>query len=249
MKEQRRIELQSEIHNAVRNSQSDLLKSLTTMLDARLPDNFQRQSGKENLRTSYGWKAAEEFSSNPLAENSDDEKKKRKAQDRAEKKILEQVMDRKRKLRQSATTQPDSAQSTTIAQRSGKCFKFGMAGHWRKDCVLEMKESTHEKSNWVPVQVLTWLGFQWNMIEENHMEKLRNSIKNLITCYGNGQVMFKVKLLASVVGQIISNKTVFGEEVSLRSRHLYDCIIYKAGWNAKVILSEKGGKRIEVLVI
>ncbi|KAJ8317022.1 hypothetical protein KUTeg_004926, partial [Tegillarca granosa] len=54
----------------------------------------------------------------------DDEKRIRKAQDRAEKKLREQAMDRKRKLRQSATTQLGSAQSTTIAQRSGKCFNL-----------------------------------------------------------------------------------------------------------------------------
>lgn len=50
--------------------------------------------------------------------------------------------------------------------------------------------------------------------------------------------MFNVRLIACLVGQIISMKAVFGNVVRIMTRHLYFCVESRASWNSKIFLSE-----------
>ena len=51
--------------------------------------------------------------------------------------------------------------------------------------------------------------------------------------------LLNVKVLASIVGQIISMQGVLGKIVRLKSRDLYKCILTRASWKAPVIVSQE----------
>ena len=51
--------------------------------------------------------------------------------------------------------------------------------------------------------------------------------------------LMKVRLVASVVGQIISLQTVVGKLVCLRTRALYGCILSRASWEAQVVITQE----------
>ena len=98
-----------------------------------------------------GWKVVSEYQSNPLASNSDDERKIYKAEVRAERKARKDQQKRLRlkrssfRGRQSSITQPMQLQSqaidkpvyrtaTTMGGRPGNCWHCGGHGHWRSEC-------------------------------------------------------------------------------------------------------------------
>ncbi|VDI20041.1 Hypothetical predicted protein [Mytilus galloprovincialis] len=100
-----------------------------------------------------------------------------------------------------------------------------------------------EKCNWVPIQGLDWLGFHWDMIEgviritEKRIEKLLRILEVFRIQFHYGIRLFRVKFIASLVGQIISMQPVLGDQARLRTRYLYQCILQRASWNAKVLVS------------
>ena len=100
-----------------------------------------------------------------------------------------------------------------------------------------------EKCNWVPIQGLDWLGFHWDMIEgviritEKRIEKPLRILKVFRIQFHYGIRLFRVKFIASLVGQIISMQPVLGDQARLRTRYLYQCILQRASWNAKVLVS------------
>ncbi|CAG2221528.1 unnamed protein product [Mytilus edulis] len=49
---------------------------------------------------------------------------------------------------------------------------------------------------------------------------------------------FKARLVASLVGQIISMQAAMGSVVRLRTRSLYECIMQKASWDSPVLIKE-----------
>ncbi|VDI24494.1 Hypothetical predicted protein [Mytilus galloprovincialis] len=104
----------------------------------------------------------------------------------------------------------------------------------------------HEKCIWEPAQKFTWLGFDWNLIDGliqlsgKRVVKLKDCLNSLFLQIGcNMNVLVKVRFLASIVGQIISAQAVIGDEVRLRTRFSYDCILAKASWNSLVVLNRE----------
>ena len=101
----------------------------------------------------------------------------------------------------------------------------------------------HEKCNWVPVQQLEWLGFRWDVSEGvlrvNHkrISKLKASLAGLVQQHCQCTVMFCVRFIAGIVGQIISTQAVLGEQTRLRTRHMYKRILARASWNSKIVFS------------
>ncbi|CAG2194401.1 unnamed protein product [Mytilus edulis] len=103
-----------EVKNAVSSLQQDLLNSITTVMDSRLSsfqsklqqsqqkisqtqiakleetmtDNysFQRKGNENQYRHEFGWKVVSDYVANPIADDSEDEKKMMRAQSRAERK-------------------------------------------------------------------------------------------------------------------------------------------------------------------
>ena len=62
-------------------------------------------------------------------------------------------------------------------------------------------------------------------------------MSELTSTYDSGIVYYKVRFLASIVGQIISTQAVFDNQARLRTRFLYDGILSRASWNANVMIS------------
>ncbi|KAK3085931.1 hypothetical protein FSP39_010930 [Pinctada imbricata] len=102
-----------------------------------------------------GWKVVTEYQANPIADNSDDEKKIHKAQTRAEKKAKEAHIARRARAlphpyTRSYTYPVPGSQKPSYTQnepsppvnRPGTCFKCGMKGHWIREC---KKQDTDEK--------------------------------------------------------------------------------------------------------
>ena len=102
---------------------------------------------------------------------------------------------------------------------------------------------SHEKCTWDPCIELKWLGYIWNMemgklfVCQERIDSLTYNLRTVIEKVKEGQVLFYARFLAKIVGQIISTKAVFGNVVRLYTRSLYQCILDKASWNAKVKLS------------
>ena len=94
-----------------------------------------------------GWKVVHEYESNPLASDSDDERKINRAESRATKKLkIEQAKRTKKSTRFSSwptsrpgdragsTTQQTSVSSVTSVKKPGLCFNCGQPGHWKYGC-------------------------------------------------------------------------------------------------------------------
>ena len=100
-----------------------------------------------------------------------------------------------------------------------------------------------EKCIWTPVHKLDWLGFTWNFTEgtlritTKRIEKLKDFLASLIEKYNSGIVLFKVRFIASIVGQIISTQAVLGDQLSLRTRYTYECILNRVNWNSVIMIS------------
>ncbi|VDI13137.1 Hypothetical predicted protein [Mytilus galloprovincialis] len=79
-----------------------------------------------------GWRVVAEYTANPLAENSEDEKRMYKAQTRAEAKIKKEKL--KRKPTSSSPAPYTIPTRTSHIDRPGKCFNCNKTGHWRREC-------------------------------------------------------------------------------------------------------------------
>ncbi|XP_060082590.1 uncharacterized protein LOC132561897 [Ylistrum balloti] len=89
----------------------------------------------------FGWKTVKEYEANSIADNSDDEKKMVKAENRAQRKIKVQMGTRRRFNRthpyapETHRTQENTTSgNTTTTRRPGFCFACGKPGHWRAEC-------------------------------------------------------------------------------------------------------------------
>ena len=102
-----------------------------------------------------------------------------------------------------------------------------------------------EKCIWTPVQKLDWLGFTWNFTEgtlritTKRIEKLKDFLASLIEKYNSGIVLFKVRFIASIVGQIISTRAMLGDQSRLRTRYTYECILNRINWNSVIMISKE----------
>ena len=100
-----------------------------------------------------------------------------------------------------------------------------------------------EKSIWIPVQVITWLGIVFDTaqgfisVTERRIAKLKSSIASIgnVDC----EATVKVRDVASVVGQIISLMPCVGSVSRIMTRYLYDVVDHKISWNTEVTLSKE----------
>ena len=99
-----------------------------------------------------------------------------------------------------------------------------------------------EKSLWEPVQVITWLGTVFDTyqgfisVTERRVSKLKSSIDLLRK---DDCKIFKVRDVASVVGQVISLTPCVGSVARIMTRALYTVVNQKQSWNSKVELTKE----------
>ena len=102
------------------------------------------------------------------------------------------------------------------------------------------------KSQLLPQQVGVWLGVVINLkdgmfvVPSEKIVKLQQAIGK-VPLHG----LVPVRLLASIVGQIIAMSLAIGPIARLRIRYVYDVINHRHGWHARVSLTE--GAREEML--
>ena len=64
------------------------------------------------------------------------------------------------------------------------------------------------------------------------------SLKHLLLKLSKDRIpLIGARVLASVVGQIISLQYVLGNRVCILTRHTYNCILSRASWNSPVLVS------------
>ena len=120
-----------------------------------------------------GWKVVHEYETNPLASDSDDEKKINRAESRASKKLkIEQAKRIKKSTRFSswpasqpagksgANTQQTSVSSVTSAKKPGLCFNCGQPGHWKYSCPQRRQLPSDKISD--NICSIIDLSFDWN---------------------------------------------------------------------------------------
>ena len=103
-----------------------------------------------------GWRVVDEYVSNPLAEDSDDEKKIYKAQTRAESKLKKEKAKRNGRTDQKITPYDYTKKHTTtgntipvglnVLTRPGRCFYCMEKGHWRRECPTALTEEKRKIS-------------------------------------------------------------------------------------------------------
>lgn len=104
------------------------------------------------------------------------------------------------------------------------------------------------------MQEIVWLGLVWNteinklLVSNPRIQKLKGNIQNILEGYTAGFKWFEVRSIASVVGQIISTQTVFGDMVRLRTRYLYYCILVRSGWNSYIMMSQEAVDELQFWV-
>ena len=102
-----------------------------------------------------------------------------------------------------------------------------------------------EKCQWIPSQIIVWLGYLWNsksgklQVTYERICKAESLLDELITKVTSGNVILPVRKIACVIGQLISMQSVMGHLVRLRTRSLYDCVQTRASWEAPVMVSSK----------
>jgi hypothetical protein len=100
-----------------------------------------------------------------------------------------------------------------------------------------------EKCQWEPTQQSIWVGYFWDTCEgllkvtEERIARVESLLNFVINSICKGIVLFPVKKLACLTGQLISMMSVFGSVVRLRTRNLYDCVNSRASWDAPVKIS------------
>jgi hypothetical protein len=89
-----------------------------------------------------GGRVVNEYIANPLADDSDDEKKMHKAQSRADSKIKKEKLKKKVDFKTTPYSYKKTASTvgnpipvtTNAAFRPGRCFFCNARGHWRREC-------------------------------------------------------------------------------------------------------------------
>jgi len=84
--------------------------------------------------SALGWKVVTEYISNPIADDSDDEKRMARAQARAEKKNKTDKMKRNKNIKSTPYTPVSEKRDDRQRIRTGRCFNCGKRGHWADEC-------------------------------------------------------------------------------------------------------------------
>ena len=104
-----------------------------------------------------------------------------------------------------------------------------------------------QKSNWVPVQTLTWLGFDLDLtqgvvsVPTSKIENLRGQLTSLQNRHAT-----PAKQIASVVGKIVSMSIALGPVARLMTRSLYSLLNNRQSWFETLCISPEAGKELQL---
>ena len=88
-----------------------------------------------------GWKVVQEYVANPIADDSEDEKRMNRAQARAERKSKAEKS-KKTKNRTAPYNSSSEKKDEKLKIRSGRCFTCGRRGHWADSCPESASKTT-----------------------------------------------------------------------------------------------------------
>ncbi|KAJ8320591.1 hypothetical protein KUTeg_002178 [Tegillarca granosa] len=162
-----------------------------------------------------GWKVEQ----NPLAEDSDDEKKINRATLAAERKQrsafrMKKPYSRTMPVREST----DQSTSEKSIYRPGRCFTCGDRGHWAKE--------SEEKCFWFPKQSQHWLGYVWGMfnITDERISRLITKLDSVLDGVKRECTTVSVRFLASIIvgwnGKVFLTPEAIDEIIFWR----YNCV-------------------------
>ncbi|CAC5365114.1 unnamed protein product [Mytilus coruscus] len=137
-------EAKSNLHDSpMRNDQID---SATQRIGEGIDLLTHRQTFvKMADQSESGWKMVEEYQTNSLADNSEDEKRIRRADVRDAQKMKAERKTKKSRLTpishptSTRSSAPIPIQTSLPVHRPGKCYECGKPGHWRKDHAAMMQ--------------------------------------------------------------------------------------------------------------
>ncbi|KAK2564084.1 hypothetical protein P5673_012305, partial [Acropora cervicornis] len=108
---------------------------------------------------------------------------------------------------------------------------------------------TLDKSQWEPIQIITWLGVILNPIDgsikatDERIATLSRDLENLPT--GQNPTRVHVKRVASVAGQIISLSSCVGPVARIMTRFLFSVISSAVSWDCEVLLTQNAISEID----
>ncbi|VDI46194.1 Hypothetical predicted protein [Mytilus galloprovincialis] len=101
----------------------------------------------------HGWRVVQEYTSNPLADDSEDDKKIMRATSRAERKAKVEKSKKKRSTPYSRpSTSADNGNNSggaKSARRPGVCYNCYKPGHWQFECPEKNKKLSTHSFSWV----------------------------------------------------------------------------------------------------
>ena len=107
-----------------------------------------------------------------------------------------------------------------------------------------------QKSMWTPVSKIEWLGYEIDLasgffaVPDRRTLAIKSAIDNLPFA-GPGVKLVRARVLASVVGKIMSTGLVVGNVSKLMTKALHCCIESKTSWNSSVALSRDAMDELE----
>ena len=106
-----------------------------------------------------------------------------------------------------------------------------------------------EKSNWEPKTRFSWIGYtidtQTGLIHANEerIKKLSFELEQICANWQSSELVH-VRLLASIVGQIISLSASCGSVTQIMTRYLHIIINSRRSWNSKVFVRSQGKQEL-----
>ena len=120
------------------------------------------------------------------------------------------------------------------------------SGRVRQDLASAGFIANEQKSQWNPVQQLVWLGFELNMQEEQllipktKLSPLCELLESL-----NHRQFIPAKVLASLIGKIVSMSLALGPVTRLMTRSLYATLNSRGSWCQQLALSQDAKAEIQ----
>ena len=120
----------------------------------------------------------------------------------------------------------------------------------KQDLIMSGFVPKNEKSKWSPIKHLVFLGYSIDtdkraiQIPSDRLQNVLKTIDNIefyITKYG--KVHFR--LVASLVGQIVSMSYIIGNVAYIMTKHLSIDILEKTSWNSCIALTDSSLNQIK----